>query len=68
MSLRTQLAERDRIVDREGDPDLRILLTDATIVTMGPQGVIRGDLLLRGSTIEAVGLGLADQVGATTPS
>ena len=63
MSLRTQLAERDRIVDREGDPDLRILLTDATIVTMGPQGVVRGDLLLRGSTVEAVGIGLADRVG-----
>ena len=64
MSLRNQPEARDRIVDRGSDPDLRILLTDATIITMGPQGVVRGDLLLHGSTIEAIGPGLAGQAGA----
>jgi hypothetical protein len=47
-----------------GDPDLGILLTDATIITMGPQGVLRGGLLLSGSAIEAIDHGLAEQVGA----
>lgn len=64
MSLAKQLVARDRIVDRQADAQPRILLTDATIITMGPQGVIRGDLLVNGSTIEAIGPGLAKQVGA----
>ncbi|SFS15544.1 Cytosine/adenosine deaminase [Microbacterium sp. cf046] len=63
MSLRDQLAERDRAVGSQGDASRRMLLTGATIVTMGPPGVVRGDLLLRSSTIEAIGPGLADQVG-----
>ena len=31
---------------------------------MGPQGVLRGDLLLSGSAIEAIAHGLAEQVDA----
>ena len=63
MSLRDQRAERDRAVGSQGDADRRMLLTGATIVTMGPAGVVRGDILLRSSTIEAIGPGLSDQVG-----
>ena len=63
MSFRDQRAERDRAVGSQGDADRRMLLTGATIVTMGPAGVVRGDILLRSSTIEAIGPGLADQVG-----
>ena len=64
MSLRDQIGVRDRAIDAESDPGRRILLTGATIVTMGPLGVLRGDLLVRGSTIEAVGAAIGDQVGA----
>lgn len=39
-----------------------MLITGARIVTMGPQGVVSGDLLMRGSRIEAIGQGLADHV------
>ena len=64
MSLRDQIGVRDRAIDAESDPGRRMLLTGATIVTMGPLGVLRGDLLVRGSTIEAVGAAIGDQVGA----
>ena len=64
MSLRDQFAARDRILDHQDAGDHRILLSGATIITMGPQGVIRGgDVLVNGATIEAVGEGLADRVG-----
>ncbi len=64
MNLREQAAVRDTIVASNGSTDVRILLTGTTIMTMGPRGVVRGDLLLSGGMIEAVGPGLADQVGA----
>jgi 5-methylthioadenosine/S-adenosylhomocysteine deaminase len=64
MALRDQLALRDRIFDHQGAAGVRVLLKGATIITMGPQGVIRGgDVLLNGATIEAVGGGLAQRVG-----
>jgi len=63
MGLRDQLAVRDRIVGHRGDAGPRILLTGSTIITMGPQGVLRGgDVLVNGTTIEEVGDGLADRV------
>jgi 5-methylthioadenosine/S-adenosylhomocysteine deaminase len=64
MSLRDQIGVRDRAIDAESDPGRRMLLTGATIVTMGPLGVLRGDLLVRGSTVEAVGAAIGDEVGA----
>ena len=45
------------------DPNRRVLLTGARIITMGAQGVVEGDVLITGDTISEVGPGLADRVG-----
>ena len=62
MTLGPQLDVRDRILAAESDPGRRILLTGAHIVTMEREGVVVGDLLMRGSRIEAIRPGLILEV------
>ncbi len=61
----TSTAVLDQLQRRSTDPQRRILFTGATIVTMDPDlGVIdRGDLLVEGDTVTAVGRDLS-AVGA----
>ncbi len=62
MSTSHQLAQFDEINAAAGDKSRRILLTDAHVITMDEQGEFRGDILIVGDTIEAVGLELAARV------
>ncbi|WP_210593408.1 amidohydrolase family protein [Streptomyces sp. GESEQ-35] len=57
----TSVAVLDQLQRRSADPRRRILFTGATIVSMDPElGVIdRGDLLVEGDTITAVGRDLS---------
>jgi cytosine/adenosine deaminase-related metal-dependent hydrolase len=55
-------AARARLLATEHDPGRRVVIVGARIVTMGPNGVVQGDLLIRGSRIEAIGPGLAETV------
>lgn len=46
----------DQLRRQSADPNRRILFTGATIVTMDPElGTLRGDLLVEGNTIAAIG-------------
>lgn len=63
MNASANAAVLDRLRRQSADPGRRILLTGAAIVTMDPKiGTLpQGDLLIHGSTIAAVGPGLAAQ-------
>ena len=62
MSFRSQPAQRDQILHSQGAADRRILFTGATIVTLGPAGVLDGDILVKGNSIERIGPNLVEQV------
>lgn len=62
MARNPQYEVRDKIRATEDDPERRILITGAHIVTMGAEGVVEADLLIRGSRIEAIRPGLAEEV------
>src|SRR5437588_12162667 len=60
-------AEADLLLDRlrQLDPGGRVLLRGATVVTMDPRipDLANGDVLIRGSVIEAVGADLRNEAG-----
>lgn len=63
MSFRDQPNERDQMLRNQDSPDQRVLFVGATIVTMGSRGVLDGDILVRGNTIERIDPGLSEQLG-----
>lgn len=56
----------DRAASRSADPDRRILLKGGTIISMDPKtgDLAKGDLLIQGKTIAAVGAGITTPAGA----
>lgn len=62
MTLRLAPGERDRLIASAADPDRRILVAGGTVLTMDPSlgDLVRGDVLVRGERIEAVGADLRE--------